>query len=127
MPQGCQGSDVSAETGAEGGRPHCEVPELEAVLGKTHGSDIHVMLALRHSSCQIVVADEQLDGTDMVRELLGKRQRFTHQTGHALAQRVVEALDVIRFPRKLGDRVVLCRKSTRLNSSHLGISYAVFC
>ena len=69
------------------------------------------MLALRHSSCQIVVADEQLDGTDMVRELLGKRQRFTHQTGHALAQCVVEALDVIRFPRKLGDRAVLCRRN----------------
>src|SRR5205814_6904987 len=27
----------------------------------------------------------------------------------------------------LGDRVILDRKSTRLNSSHLGISYAVFC
>src|SRR5262245_62568373 len=26
-----------------------------------------------------------------------------------------------------GDRDVLDRKSTRLNSSHLGISYAVFC
>src|SRR5262245_27696584 len=85
-----------------------DIPESTDVR---EGSDIHVMLALRHSSCQIVVADEQLDGTDMVRELLGKRQRFTHQTGHALAQCVVEALDVIRFPRKLGDRVVLDRKS----------------
>src|SRR5205814_9385739 len=35
-----------------------------------------------------------------------------------------------RAPRKeirLAPRAVLDRKSTRLNSSHLGISYAVFC
>ena len=43
------------------------------------GSDIHVMLALRRSSRQVVVADKQLDGTDMVSELLGKRQRLTYQ------------------------------------------------
>jgi hypothetical protein len=59
------------------------------------GSAIHVMLALRRSSRQVVVADEELDGTDMVREFLGKRQRLTHQTGDALTQRVVETLDVI--------------------------------
>src|SRR5262249_30662701 len=43
-------------------------------------SAIHVMLALHHSSCQIVVAYKQLDGTTMVHELLGKRQHLTHQT-----------------------------------------------
>src|SRR5947199_491334 len=32
-----------------------------------------------------------------------------------------------RSPRRLGSRGVGDRKSTRLNSSHLGISYAVFC
>jgi hypothetical protein len=37
------------------------------------GSDIHVMLALRYSSRQVVVADEELNGTDMIRQLLGKR------------------------------------------------------
>ena len=37
------------------------------------GSDVHVMLALRRSSREVVVADEELNGTDMVRELLGKR------------------------------------------------------
>ena len=36
------------------------------------GSDIHVMLTLCHSSRQVVMADEQLDGTDMMGELLGK-------------------------------------------------------
>src|SRR2546426_1242574 len=30
-------------------------------------------------------------------------------------------------PNKVGDRPALDRKSTRLNSSHLVISYAVFC
>jgi hypothetical protein len=37
------------------------------------------MLALRRSSRQIVVTDEELDGIDMVGELFGKRQRLTDQ------------------------------------------------
>src|ERR1035441_5304272 len=31
------------------------------------------------------------------------------------------------YPRKRGTETLPDRKSTRLNSSHLGISYAVFC
>lgn len=54
------------------------VPTL-GTLDKTVGSDIHVMLALRHSSRQVVVANEQLDSTDMIRELFGKRQRCAYQ------------------------------------------------
>src|SRR3712207_8966858 len=43
-----------------------------------------------------------------------------------------EGLDVLTVPGDLGDRaqaeqVVADRKSTRLNSSHANISYAVFC
>jgi hypothetical protein len=38
----------------------------------TVGSDIHVMLALRRSSRQVVVAYEELDGTDMIGQLLGE-------------------------------------------------------
>ncbi len=38
-----------------------------------NGSDIHVMFALRCSSRQIVMAYEELYGTDMVGQLLGKR------------------------------------------------------
>jgi hypothetical protein len=34
------------------------------------GSDIHVMLALCRSSRQVVVADEELNGTHMIGELL---------------------------------------------------------
>ena len=43
------------------------------------GSDIHVILALRRNSCQIVVTDEELDGPAMVGELLGKGQRLAYQ------------------------------------------------
>src|SRR6058998_4419607 len=43
------------------------------VQGMLNGSAIHVMLALCCSSRQVVVADEQLDGPDMVGEFLGKR------------------------------------------------------
>src|SRR5215813_11982143 len=43
------------------------------------GSAIHVMLPLRHSSRHVVVADEEFDGSDMIRQLLGKRQRLAHK------------------------------------------------
>jgi hypothetical protein len=36
------------------------------------GGDIHVMLALRRSSHQVVMTDEHLDGTDMMSEFLGE-------------------------------------------------------
>jgi single-strand DNA-binding protein len=36
------------------------------------GSDIHVMLALCRRFREVVVADQQLDGTDMISELLGR-------------------------------------------------------
>ena len=43
------------------------------------------------------MTDEQLDGTDMIGELLGKRQCLAHQARNTLAQRIVEALDVVSF------------------------------
>src|SRR5262245_47374516 len=36
--------------------------------GLPKGSDIHVMLALCCRSCQVVMANEELNGTDMVSE-----------------------------------------------------------
>ena len=65
------------------------------------------MLALCCRSRQVVMANEELHGPDMVGELLGKRQRRAYQTRHALAQRVVEPCDVIGFARYLADRFVL--------------------
>jgi hypothetical protein len=44
------------------------------------GSDIHVMLALYSCFGQIVVANEILDGTDMIGKGLGKRQCTAYQT-----------------------------------------------
>jgi hypothetical protein len=42
--------------------------------GRTRkGSAIHVMLALRRCSRQVVVTNEKFNGPDMVGELLGKR------------------------------------------------------
>lgn len=45
------------------------------------------------------MAYEELDGPDLVSELLGEGQRVAHQPRHTLAQGVVEPLDVIGFPR----------------------------
>jgi hypothetical protein len=50
------------------------------------GRDIHVMLALRRSSRQIVVTDEELDGPDMVGELLEKGQHVADQPCNVLPQ-----------------------------------------
>jgi hypothetical protein len=47
--------------------------------GAKDGSAVHVMLALRRCSRPIVVTDEELNGTDMVGELLGKGQRVADQ------------------------------------------------
>jgi hypothetical protein len=41
----------------------------------------------------VVVADKQLDGTHMVGERFGAGQCLAYQTGHALSQYVVDALD----------------------------------
>jgi hypothetical protein len=46
---------------------------------QSDGSAVHVMLALRRCSRPIVVTDEELNGTDMVGELLGKGQRVADQ------------------------------------------------
>jgi hypothetical protein len=55
------------------------------------------------------MTDEELNGTGMVHEFLGKRQRLAYQTGYALSQRIIEALDVIGFARQLADRPMLRR------------------
>src|SRR2546430_7685585 len=52
-----------------------------------------------------------------------------HDVGHALAQFLLEArlVDLARLAPGIGFDQVIDRKSTRLNSSHSQISYAVFC
>jgi hypothetical protein len=55
------------------------------------------------------VADELRDRTNVVSEFLGERQRFTDQTREALAQRVIEALDMIGF--QVCFAMALCRSA----------------
>src|SRR5262245_62225368 len=78
------------------------------------------------SSCAASCTEASARG---LREL----RRLAHAAAHARlvavdrgAQRA-RALLVQDAPRALEPHVGLDRKSTRLNSSHLGISYAVFC
>jgi hypothetical protein len=61
------------------------------------------------SSCEIVVTNKILDGADVIRECFGEGEGLTHQAGHALSQRVIEALNVIGFPGVLRDGTVLPR------------------
>jgi hypothetical protein len=49
------------------------------------------------------MADEKLDGADVIRQVFGERQRLAHQTGNALPQGVVEAFNVIGFACLLRD------------------------
>src|SRR3712207_8690149 len=53
-------------------------------------------------------------------ELLGKEVKFVAATRGAELEATVNSL-------KNGEIMMLDRKSTRLNSSHANISYAVFC
>jgi hypothetical protein len=56
------------------------------------------------------VADEISDGTDVVGQFLGERQRFADETGQTLSQRVVEAFDVIGFPGLFRHRLMPLRR-----------------
>jgi hypothetical protein len=60
------------------------------------------------------VADEELDGTDVVRQFLGERQRVAPQTRKPLPQGVVETFDVIRLPGVLRNSVVLAWRNHAL-------------
>ena len=56
------------------------------------------------------MTNEVLDGTDVMRQLLGEREGLTYETRHALPQGIVEAFDVIGFAGFLRHRFVLfCR------------------
>src|SRR4030095_6613962 len=52
-------------------RPSSSSPVTQP-WGTCAGSDVHVMLALRRRSRQVVVTNEKFNGPDVIRELLGK-------------------------------------------------------
>ena len=56
---------------------------------------------------KVVVANEILDGTNVIRQLLGKRKRLADQPRDPLSQRAVESLDVIGYPLSLFDDPML--------------------
>ena len=62
------------------------------------------------------MAYEVFDGTDMVHQLFREGQSVTDEAGDALSQRVIEALNMIGFPRVLRDGFVLrCRNDSGVN------------
>src|ERR1039458_4555367 len=80
--------------------------ELHAVIG---GHAVRSPDVIRRGQADAVwVAAGALD------DLLGGAHRILRDGGHRIG--------ILPVPERVGDR-----KSTRLNSSHLGISYAVFC
>ena len=65
---------------------------------------------------EIVVANEILDGTDVICQLLGKGERFSDQPRDPLSQRTVESLDVIGYPLLLfDDLMLLCWNHTHIS------------
>ena len=53
------------------------------------------------------MANEVLDGANMIGELLGKGKRFYDQTRYSLSQRAVESFLVIGYPLLLFDDPML--------------------
>ena len=53
------------------------------------------------------MANEILDGADMIGEFLGKRERVSDQPRYPLSQRAVESIDVIGYPLLLFDDSML--------------------
>jgi hypothetical protein len=71
---------LSFTPSSAGDQQRCNHTTLTIVLlalSGCQGDALHVMLSLRHSSHEVIVANKQLDGTDMMSELLGKRQPLT--------------------------------------------------
>src|SRR2546426_9026917 len=64
-------------------------------------------------------------GTAVTIELEKERRIPQHDTLRDRLSRLVPLRDILNHPNRVG--MLIDRKSTRLNSSHLVISYAVFC
>ncbi len=68
------------------------------------------------------MANEILDGADMIGEFLGKRERVSDQPRYPLSQRAVESLDVIGdAPLLVDDPMLLCWNHTLIRTKAIGI------
>lgn len=59
---------------------------------------------------QVVMTEEVLESTAMVRQLWREGQRVTHEAGDALPHRVVHTLTVLGVPGVLREGLVVCRR-----------------
>src|SRR5262245_44769223 len=75
----------------------------------------HAALVLHDDEILIELSEERLPAADGRQHLVTQRRQPVH------------SLDVRTQMPRHGPGILEDRKSTRLNSSHLGISYAVFC
>ena len=67
------------------------------------------------------MANEILDGSDMVGQLFGRRQGFARQPGNTLPQGVVEAFNMIGFPGFLRNGSVPLRRN------HTWVDFILIC
>jgi len=72
------------------------------------------------------VANEVLYRTNVIRQFLGKRERFSDQTRHPLSQRAVESFDMIGYPLLLlDDPMLLCFNHTLIRTPAIGIKHSM--
>ena len=72
------------------------------------------------------MANEVLDGANMIGELLGKGKRFSDQTRYSLSQRAVESFLVIGYPLLLlDDPMLLCFNHTLIRTPAIGIKHSM--
>src|SRR5262245_62402973 len=91
----------------------------EPALERSHASDVDRVK---------IAVDAGVDHTNLLLHLQRRKLRLLEKLGQTRASIEQSLGRRIEVGAELGERRHLAdRKSTRLNSSHLGISYAVFC
>src|SRR5690606_39702445 len=101
-------------------------PEACQALVDALGSDLRELA----SAVSQLVADVEgtIDEAVVGRYYTGRAEASSFTVAdRAVEGRTAEALEALRWSLSTGVAPVLDRKSTRLNSSHVKISYAVFC
>src|SRR5690625_6851575 len=76
-------------------------------------------------------ANNQIDDPDLIQSYGARLQKFEEKGGYRYESEIKGVLAGLNFTEDFYDAQVSSlsgdRKSTRLNSSHVAISYAVFC
>src|SRR5688500_19881331 len=96
-------------------------------MGHLHEQDQHLSARATSVTCRPdrTAYSAKLDGNTLLLQAVGGAENSRWQLQRQADQLVLEWMGVDIEKPKLVE--VLDRKSTRLNSSHLVISYAVFC